>query len=224
MKRTVKPASTVLAACLLLAACGGEKRNPRVTAEQQCDGTVSSAAAPELRKVLDTEKFSDAPDGWLSRATRQVKDDYNAGEKWSRKSVRCKVASDPLSKSLTIELDLYTEGRLLGSASTSFMYPYEMGVEAHGGYRRAYVFTECVSPQLKGSSKSDPARIQGILDVRRSTTPDTAAMREANLIVLHSVLLAAVKELECENNAGLPERPMIKAKKPLVVWPTAPPE
>ncbi|QGZ49173.1 MULTISPECIES: hypothetical protein [Streptomyces] len=90
-----------------------------------------------------------------------------------------------------------------------------MGIEAHAGFMKAYIFAECVSPQLKGSQER-PARIRGTLNVGTPVPSDTVATREANLTVLHSVALAVVKKLGCENNAGLPDKPVLKAKSLVV--------
>ncbi|MCM1946409.1 hypothetical protein NC315_13625 [Streptomyces sp. G2] len=44
----------------------------------------------------------------------------------------------------------------------------------------------------------------------RSELPDTVPVREATLTVLHSVTLAVVRKLDCEDDAGLAEKPVLK--------------
>ncbi|MFD9034583.1 hypothetical protein ACFVZW_26115 [Streptomyces sp. NPDC059567] len=117
------------------------------------------------------------------------------------------------SAELGIDFGLYDPSDLIGEGRVINMYPYEgMGREAHAGFKRAYLFLECVSPRFKGSEEK-PARIRGVLDLDKLWPPDTVATREANLTVLHSVALAVVQKLGCENNAGLSDRPVIKSKQ-----------
>ncbi|GGT90865.1 MULTISPECIES: hypothetical protein [Streptomyces] len=182
-----------------------------MTAQHQCDGTISPGAAGALEKVLNTRKFNHAPGGWLTRTTEQLQADYDARARWTLKLHRCKVHADPGPEDLAIDFGLYDNSDLVGNGRISNMHPYEMGIEAHAGFMKAYIFAECVSPQLKGSQER-PARIRGTLNVGTPVPSDTVATREANLTVLHSVALAVVKKLGCENNAGLPDKPVLKAK------------
>ncbi|MEV5969687.1 hypothetical protein [Streptomyces sp. NPDC051921] len=69
-----------------------------------------------------------------------------------------------------------------------------------------------MSPRFNGSQER-PARIRGSLRFNASKLPDTPAIREANLTVLHSVTLALVKELGCANNAGLSDKPVFQPKR-----------
>ncbi|MER8044229.1 hypothetical protein [Streptomyces sp. NPDC094032] len=223
MRRIFRISAALLAASLVLTACGyEEERRPRVTAEEQCDGTVSAAAAPALRRALATERFSDVPAGWLAGAAAQLKADYPYRRSSVGVPTYCAASAEKGRNTLKVDFDLYDEQALGGGhLSDPFMYPYDLGVEAYAGYRRVYLYVKCVSPQLKGSQQ-DPARIRGTLQVVRSTTPDTTGTREDNLVVLHSVMLATVRELGCVRDAGLPSKPVFKAKKPSRVWPQGP--
>ncbi|MEU8761247.1 hypothetical protein [Streptomyces sp. NPDC048659] len=213
----------LLAMSLLLTACAAEERPKRTAAEQQCDGTVSATAAPALRRVLDTETFTDATIGWLAEATGQLRTDYEDGVRRSARALRCDIKAEKGARRvLSVEFGLYHDQEPPGIASVPFTYPYEMGVAAYASYRQVYLFTQCVSPRLKGSER-DPVRIRGNLTVTGGKAPDTPATREANLAVLHSITLATVKELGCANNAGLPERPVFKAVQPAPTWPQARP-
>ncbi|MFF2778292.1 hypothetical protein ACFVU3_25650 [Streptomyces sp. NPDC058052] len=51
----------------------------------------------------------------------------------------------------------------------------------------------------------------GELNFIRSKLPDTVPVREAHLTVLHSVTLAVVRKLGCEDDAGLTGTPVLKA-------------
>ncbi|MEU4270467.1 hypothetical protein [Streptomyces sp. NPDC026092] len=212
MRSSWRAASAVLIGCVLLSACGGEEEPPRVTAQQQCDGAIAPGAPAEaLEKVLNTKRFSEAGRGWLTRTTEQITADYEARARWAKKSHRCKVGADPGPEDLAINFGLYHPSDLLGEVRPRGMHPYEMGIEAHAGFVRSMIFVECVSPRLKGSGER-PARIRGSLDVGRPEPADTVAIREANLTVLHSAALAVVRKLGCENDAGLPEKPVLKPK------------
>ncbi|MEU8883527.1 hypothetical protein [Streptomyces hydrogenans] len=48
------------------------------------------------------------------------------------------------------------------------------------------------------------------LDFRWSKLPDTVPTREAHLTILHSATLAVVRKLDCEDDAGLAEKPALK--------------
>ncbi|MFI8963720.1 hypothetical protein ACIGO8_16585 [Streptomyces sp. NPDC053493] len=198
-----------------------------MTAEDQCDGAVSGAAAPALERALVTEVFHSAvfghtpTEGWLDRAKTQLESDYRGDEDRAGESADCYVFANPGPHRLRVSFDLYGPKAPGQHVVDPFMYPYEMAVDASAGYRKAYLYTRCVSPLLKGSDK-EPARIRGTLDVLKSTTPDTVATREDNLVVLHSVMLAMVRKLGCADDAGLPATPVIKAKKPRKVWPPGP--
>ncbi|MFI9003571.1 hypothetical protein [Streptomyces sp. NPDC053541] len=226
--RTLKAAGFLLAGALVVTACGQgngqgqeQEHKPRVTAREQCDGAISAAAAPALERALGTETFRDTPTGWLDQAAAKLSEDYDKGVTVSLGAERCAVAANGPRHELGVGFDVYQERSLGTYAGDPFMYPYDMGAEAEVGYRRAYLYVTCTSARLKGSDKR-PARFMGILRVRWASTPDTAATREDNLIILHSVTLAVVRKLGCVNDAGLPATPVIKPKKPTKVWPPGP--
>ncbi|WP_137989074.1 hypothetical protein [Streptomyces vilmorinianum] len=212
----LKPITAGLVSCSLLTACGGgeeqQKEEERVTAIQQCDGILSPEAAKALPTVLRTERFRNMATGGVGRAVEELTSDYANGKRWSTHSYMCRVRAESGRAALDIDFGLYDPSDLIGEGRVINMYPYEgMGREAHAGFKRAYLFLECVSPRLKGSEEV-PVRIRGRVDLDKPWPPDTVATREANLTVLHSVARAIVKELGCENNAGLPEEPVLKAK------------
>ncbi len=220
--RVPRIAGVFLAASLILVACGqGQEHRPRVTAQEQCDGTISAAAAPALKRALVTEKFTDTPTGWLDEAAAKLRDDYAKGAIVSLGANDCVASADKPRNQLTVGFDVYRERSLGTYYGSPYMYPYDMGAEAEVGYRWTYLYVRCTSEQLEGSDRS-PARFKGILNVKESSTPDTAATREDNLVILHSVTLALVRKLGCVNDAGLPPTPVIKPLKPAKVWPPGP--
>ncbi|MGW4161606.1 hypothetical protein [Streptomyces sp. NPDC004788] len=214
MRRTFKSVVSGLVACVLLTACDGaqEPEEQRVTAARQCDDTLSPDAARALETVLGTERFDHDPKGGLDRVVAQLTEDYAQGGLRSRSRPLCRAGrADNGMDQIDILFARYDDSDLIGDAQPVGLHPYEMGREAFSGPKKAYLFVTCVSPRLKGSHEQ-PARIRGALRFNRSKLPDTPAVREANLTILHSVTLAVVKRLGCRNNAGLPDTPVFIAK------------
>ncbi|WMX46779.1 hypothetical protein RGF97_20845 [Streptomyces roseicoloratus] len=212
----------LVAGALALAACGqGQEHRPRVTAQEQCDGTISAAAAPALKRAVVTEGFTDAPTGWLDETAAKLREDYAKRAIVSLGTSECVASADRPRNHLSVEFGVYRERSLGTYSGRPYMYPYDMGEEAQVGYRWTVLYVRCTSDQLKGSDRR-PARFRGILVVEESSTPDTAATREDNLVILHSVALALVRKLGCVNDAGLPSTPVIKPLKPAKVWPPGP--
>lgn len=217
--RRVSLSAAAVALGLLLTACGSdEKEQPRVTAAQQCDGTLSPAAAKALESVLRAEKFLEADSGGLKRTVDQLIEDQAREGRPPGHPAMCEVTTDQgLEMRVEFRLyerdDLYDDGR---DWTTSGRHLYALGREASSDNETARLFVGCTSPRLKGSSER-PAPIQGLLrfdkPLKGALPDNTPATREAYLTVLHSVTLAVVKELGCENDAGLPERPVLTEKK-----------
>ncbi|MFD7979967.1 hypothetical protein [Streptomyces sp. NPDC059071] len=213
MRKTIKSMAVGLAASLLLAACGGVEapEERRVTAAQQCDDTLSPTAAHALEVVLRTATFDHGAKGGLDRVVAQLTDDHTEGGLRSRSRSMCRPGTPDGADRIDIAFGRYDDSDLFGNVRPNGLHPYVMGREAMAGPKAAYLFVECTSPRLKGSQQR-PARIDGTLRFDGSKLPDTVAVREANLTVLHSVTLAVVKKLGCENNAGLTEKPVFRPR------------
>ncbi|MCX4981173.1 hypothetical protein [Streptomyces sp. NBC_00572] len=212
----------MLALGLLLTACGrDEEEPPRVTAAQQCDGTLSPAAAGALESVLGAKKFSEAGSGGLDRSVNEVIEDQAREGRPPGHRPMCRVSADAgPSRGVEIDFRLYEKADLYddGTKWTAYgRYLYGWGREASSDNKTARLFVGCTSPRLKGSDEQ-PTPIESVLSFEKSITKgtfpaNTPATREAYLTVLHSVTLAVVKELGCENNAGLPEKPVFEVKQ-----------
>ncbi|MFF8411980.1 hypothetical protein [Streptomyces omiyaensis] len=198
-----------MAVCVLATACGGagEPEPERVTAERQCDDTLSPDAARALETVLRTKRFDPDPQGGLERGANDLVRDYEAARGLTLNRPMCSVTAPTGSDTVDLRFGLYVDDDLLGNVHPRGLHPYGMGVEAHSGPKKAYLFVRCVSPRLKGSGER-PARIRGTLTFHESELPDTVPVREATLTVLHSVTLAVVRKLGCENDAGLDAEPV----------------
>ncbi len=123
----------------------------------------------------------------------------------------CRAGAAGAPGRIDISFSRYDDSDLFGEIRPDGLHPYLLGREAMTGPEAAYLFVQCVSPQLKGSQER-PAQIDGRLLVEEVKLPDTPPIREANLTVLHSVTLAVVKKLGCENNAGLPDKPVFRPR------------
>ncbi|MFD6358908.1 hypothetical protein ACFWFX_03520 [Streptomyces roseolus] len=212
MGGALRGASIGLAVCFLATACGGgeEPEPERVTAAEQCDGTLSPVAARALTRVLGTQNFDDAPTGGLERVGGELTADHAATEGRTPRRSLCRASPAVNSDAITVAFRLFRDVDLPGDQRAADMHPYDMGVAALSGPRRADLYVRCVSPRFQGSDKR-PARIKGQLDFLKSELPDTVPVREANLTVLHSVTLAMARELGCEDDAGLDEEPVFEA-------------
>ncbi|MEU6809338.1 hypothetical protein ABZ920_10060 [Streptomyces sp. NPDC046831] len=101
------------------------------------------------------------------------------------------------------------EGAPTGPSAPEFT-ALKMGERAVAAPDKAYVFFACRSDRSFDST--EVAHI--VIAVRRWGFPtepegDIEALKDAYATVTHSVSLAMAKELRCENNGGLPARPVL---------------
>ncbi|MEU2505549.1 hypothetical protein ABZ621_12625 [Streptomyces sp. NPDC007863] len=213
VRRVLKGVGSGVAVCLLATACGAaeEPEPERVTAGQQCDDTLSPDAARALETVLRTKRFDHDPRGGLERGAKELVRDYETSWGLTLNPPMCRVNPPTGIERVDLRFGLYVDDDLFEDVHPRGLHPYDMGVEAQSGPRKAYLFVRCVSPRLKGSDKR-PARIRGTLVFNESELPDTVPIREANLTILHSVTLAMVRKLGCENDAGLDAKPVFKPR------------
>ncbi|KAA6217904.1 hypothetical protein CP979_13880 [Streptomyces filamentosus] len=214
MGRVLRSAASGLAVCLLVSGCGGgdEAEPERVTAEQQCDGLLSPQAARALETVLETKRFWPAGSGGLDEVASGLTEDHAKAERRPPSHPLCDPSpSGGGPHEVTLKFRLYKDDELLSDVRPYGLHPYDMGVEAHAGPERAYLFARCVSPRIKGSDSRD-VRIEGKLTHAWSKLPDTVPVREAHLTILHSATLAVVRKLGCEGDAGLDAAPVFRPR------------
>ncbi|MFJ9433896.1 hypothetical protein ACIRQY_30170 [Streptomyces sp. NPDC101490] len=217
MRRMSASVSTVLALGLLLTACGGGEEDRQVA--QKCDSTLSPEAVKALGSLLGTEAFRSGGVG-LGRITEALIQDQATPGGGPGLPDLCEVTADgDLRSGVKIDAVLYGPGDLYDDGTkwqAQGRHLYAMGREASADNKDAHLFVGCSSPRLKGSDKA-PAPLHAMIrsDGRgKGAYPEnTPATREAYLTVLHSVTLAVVRKLGCENDAGLPEKPVFEAKK-----------
>ncbi|MFJ3585327.1 hypothetical protein ACIPPS_24305 [Streptomyces sp. NPDC090127] len=170
---------------------------------------LSPQAAGALTTVLRTDTFTHAPTGGLERAADEVASDYARGEAAWHEDM-CTARPKTGRAALKVDFRLYDPVDLIGKTRVAHLHPYEgMCREVHAGFRTAFLYVDCVSPRIEGSQEV-PVRVAGTLDLDPPWPPDTVAIREANLTALHAATLALVKRLGCGNNAGLPDRAVLK--------------
>ncbi|MFE3073270.1 hypothetical protein [Streptomyces sp. NPDC059247] len=216
MRRVSASVSTVLALGLLLTACGGG--GERQVAER-CDGTLSPEAVTALGSLLGTEEFRMGGVG-LDRITEALIEDQATLGRGPGQPDLCEATAEGGARSeVKIDAVLYGPGDLYDDGTKwqdQGRHLYAMGREASADNKDAHLFVGCSSPRLKGSDK-EPAPLHGMIefdDRGKGAYPrNTPATREAYLTVLHSVTLAVVRKLGCENDAGLPEKPVFETKK-----------
>jgi hypothetical protein len=205
----VLAATVSIALCFGATACGGndEPAAKRTAAKDQCGGVLSPAALTALEQVMG-KQFSDAADATADETVEQLRSDYGKRLNWSRGKQFCEISkTDGGVNSMTVSFSLYAPDDLSGSNHAANLHAYPMGKEALAGAEDAYLYFECVSPELEGS-KSRPARVAGHLS--QSEPPsDTEEVHKANMAVLHSAAVAVAGELKCEGNAGLPADPKL---------------
>ncbi|OSZ58612.1 hypothetical protein OQI_20725 [Streptomyces pharetrae CZA14] len=102
----------------------------------------------------------------------------------------------------------WVDGPPTGTPAPKFT-ELKMGEQALAAADKAYIQFACRSAKLRSS---DAAHLQ--IGVERWGTPtepegDTEALKDAYATVAHSFSLAMAKELGCEKNGGLPEKPVL---------------
>ncbi|MGW8359188.1 hypothetical protein ACWGK1_01240 [Streptomyces wedmorensis] len=211
--------STALALGLLLTACGGGEDQASPPA-QKCDETLAPAAVDAVGSLLGTRESDWAGIGLDRTVDVLIEDQAREGRPPGHPSM-CEVTTDASPKSgIDVDVWLNDSGSLYDDGTTKWWNQgrslYAMGREASADTKSAALFVGCSSPRLKGSDKqptSIGAELKFDKPVKGAYPADTPATREAYLTVLHSVTLAVVKELGCENNAGLPETPVFETRK-----------
>ncbi|WP_335941312.1 hypothetical protein [Streptomyces sp. PTD5-9] len=106
-----------------------------------------------------------------------------------------------------IEFGMYSP-QDLNDGYSGDAHHYTMGKLSEAAPAGAFLYFECVSPQFKGS-KERPMRIVGSFSHREATAQKTPEHLAENMTIVHAASLAVAKKLQCENNGGLPEKPVL---------------
>ncbi|WP_446039341.1 hypothetical protein [Streptomyces sp. SID1121] len=185
---------------------GKEQVDPaleRITAGELCRGNVSDGAVSAVQLITGTKEFSSLDSGdKLESLAQTVVDDYLADGVGGETHRVCGIYL-PGSTLADVGIDVSLEdgdGVGDGKFAGSFKQ-YDLGREGLASPRKAVLYAECVSEKFEGG----PVMLRAALNNRNEPEADAERLRKANLTLLHSVTLALVEQLGCEDRAGLPE-------------------
>ncbi|MFI6727239.1 hypothetical protein [Streptomyces atratus] len=194
--------------------CGEEKEPPRyVGAAEVCDGLFKGPLAKTIESVTGATSFSWTSPKDMDRVVEGLKAGYESGNRWAEGGELCvlrpkRVASADRSR---IWFNMSTPEDLEVSGDPGNRRDYTMGKLSQAVPRGASLYFECVSPQIEGS-KERPLRIGGRFFHSGATAQNTPEHLAANVTIVHGASLAVAKKLQCENNGGLPEKPVLKPR------------
>ena len=186
------------------------ERKPYVRADEVCDGLFVGRLAGMVEDVTGHKIFSGASNG-MKDVVESLKTGYASGHLWAAGDTLCRLSpkgARPTDVSGEVAFSMYHPADLEEEAPSSAIKRYGMGKIATSGQGGASLYFECVTPKLQGSEES-PLRIAGGFIRGKSSVPDTSEYRDAKMIILHAMSLMVTEKLECENNAGLPETPVL---------------
>ncbi|MGW5970763.1 hypothetical protein [Streptomyces sp. NPDC055186] len=169
---------------------------------------MSADASRALKVITGTSRFeASAEEYTVAQAAADIVEAYP--DTTVTKDV-CRVYT-PIG---TPDFDLRITWNLTDDAPTGPSAPnftrLKMGERAVAAADKAYVFFAC-----RGTRLPDSLGLAHIVigvehwDVWREPEGDVEALKDAYATVAHSVSLAMAKELRCEKNGGLPERPVL---------------
>ncbi|MDQ1010504.1 hypothetical protein QFZ82_004989 [Streptomyces sp. V4I23] len=195
------------------AACGEEpeEKSPYVATNELCDGLFEGAAAGAVETVMGATSFDRTGPGGMGRVVESLEEGYASDRSWSRATELCELSprgSGGIGGDGKLSFSLYAPGDIGTGRLAAGERAYGMGTEAEAGPRGARLYFECVSPTFKGS-QGRPARVHGSLRLEGDLEKDSKEHREAGLTVVHAASLAVAKQLKCEDNGGLPEKPVL---------------
>jgi hypothetical protein len=196
--------------------CGGDKDedglpdNYKVVAGTQlCGGDAMSADASEALKVITGSSSFEASAEEYSVAQAAADLALAFGDPRVFRGDICRVYT-PIG---TPDFELRVTWRWVDGPPTGTPAPkfteLKMGEQTLAAADKAYIQFACRTEKLRSS---DAAHVQ--IGVERWGTPtepegDPEALKDAYATVAHSFSLAMAKELGCEKNGGLPEKPVL---------------
>ncbi|MGW1812644.1 hypothetical protein ACWCQM_03540 [Streptomyces sp. NPDC002125] len=208
----------VVAAGAGLAACGSDAEGKGgdetfVGADKVCGGLFDASLAKKVEAVTTDSEFFASGTGGRDKVVEALTDGYESGRSWATGADLCELSpkGGGAGDGAALKFSMYAPQDVKDLRTAPGTVSYTMGKRSEARATGASLYLECVSPQLKGS-EAQPLRIYGGFTVGESDAPDTPETRDANLEILHTGALSVVKELGCEDNAGLPETPDLTPK------------
>ncbi|MFD9289900.1 hypothetical protein ACFWBV_16745 [Streptomyces sp. NPDC060030] len=166
-----------------------------------------------LEKVTGEKVFNWANENGMEKVVAALREGYASGRSWAGGADLCEP--DPkgggLGDEANVSFSMYAPQDVEDERLPAGGELYTMGVQSSVGRGGALLYFECVSPRLEGSDET-PLRIQGVFGRGKSDAPDTREYRNMSMTILHTMTLKLVKELDCENNGGLPKTPVLTPK------------
>ncbi|MEW2548374.1 hypothetical protein AB0910_21840 [Streptomyces sp. NPDC047002] len=203
-----------LGAVLVGCGSGGDDGTKTVSASEVCNGRLSSSGAAAVEFLTGTKEFSPSgndPSGvTLPKAAASLSDEYEEDGKSNPIPKPACAVTTPKGGSAELSAGFRTTtAETADGPVADTLKKYEVGRSALVGIARAYLYFDCVSPELHGSTREKPAVVLGELtnnaegQGRYKPEGGPEKVREANLTVLHSLSLDMAKELGCAENGGL---------------------
>ncbi|MGV9624532.1 hypothetical protein [Streptomyces tendae] len=209
--------SVAVAGSLLVGAAGcggggnedGAQDDYKVVAGTQlCGGNAMSAAASKALKVItgSTRFEASAEEYTVKQAAADLVDDYPLS---TETNDVCRIYTPRDTPDFDLRITWNLEDGPPTSDSAPEFTELKMGELAVTATDKAYVFFACQSDKL--GSSPDVHIVIGVQHWAMHTEPegDIKALKDAYATVTHSVSLAMAKELGCENNGGLPAKPVL---------------
>lgn len=190
-----------------------EPRSPYVNAAELCEGVFAGDLEKTVETVTGATSFERRAGGGMDRLIEKIDKEYASGRNWSPGGELCEMAAKGgrSTEETALSFHIHAPHDVNYPGSVEEELRFSLGKEAVANVRSAGIYFECVSPRLDGS-KSRPARIYGGLHKAH----DRGGARENlmdNLRVVHSASLAVARKLECEGDAGLPEKPELRPRR-----------
>ncbi|WP_282690294.1 hypothetical protein [Streptomyces sp. CC216C] len=199
-------AGLLLAVCATACSSDPEPQSPYVNAAEVCDGVFAGDLEKTVETVTGATSFERRAGGGMGDVVEEIQKGYASGRSWSPREELCEMAAkgSRSGEETTLAFHIYAPQDVNYPGNPEGAKRFSLGKEAVANVRSAGIYFECVSPRLDGS-KNEPARIYGGLG-KAQDRGDALENLMDNLHVVHSASLAVAEKLECEGNAGLPEK------------------
>ncbi|PVC92717.1 hypothetical protein DBP12_22140 [Streptomyces sp. CS014] len=199
-------AGLLLAVCATACSSDPEPQSPYVDAAEVCDGVFAGDLEKTVETVTGATSFERRAGGGMGDVVEEIQKGYASGRSWSPREELCEMAAkgSRSGEETTLAFHIYAPQDVNYPGNPEGTKRFSLGKEAVANVRSAGIYFECVSPRLDGS-KNEPARIYGGLG-KAQDRGDALENLVDNLHVVHSASLAVAEKLECEGNAGLPEK------------------
>ncbi|MFJ3938906.1 hypothetical protein [Streptomyces parvus] len=199
-------AGLLLAVCATACSSDPDPQSPYVNAAEVCDGVFAGDLEKTVETVTGATSFERRAGGGMGDVVEEIQKGYASGRSWSPREELCEMAAkgSRSGEETTLAFHIYAPQDVNYPGNPEGAKRFSLGKEAVANVRSAGIYFECVSPRLDGS-KNEPARIYGGLG-KAQDRGDALENLMDNLHVVHSASLAVAEKLECEGNAGLPEK------------------